>query len=100
MTVLESLDQILSSIINERKLVLATEGEAKETKDFLQILLNLNNSGDDASSITDNQLKCILMDWYVFMLNCPATYVISDLKLLIVHIKHPITLDNSNCETD
>ncbi|CAI0551524.1 unnamed protein product [Linum tenue] len=60
-------DRILSSIIEERR-KLRESGDSnsvgKEAKDLLQVLLDLNNHGDYAaeSSITDNQLKGILMD--------------------------------------
>ncbi|CAI0476836.1 unnamed protein product [Linum tenue] len=53
------LDQIVSSIIEERRKLGEGNSVGEEAKDLLQVLLDLNNHGDYAaeSSITDNQIK-------------------------------------------
>ncbi|CAI0476833.1 unnamed protein product [Linum tenue] len=58
------LDQIVSSIIEERRKLGEGNSVGEEAKDLLQVLLDLNNHGDYAaeSSITDNQIKGILVD--------------------------------------
>ncbi|CAI0476834.1 unnamed protein product [Linum tenue] len=57
------LDQIVSSIIEERRKLGEGNSVGEEAKDLLQVLLDLNNHGDYAaeSSITDNQIKGILV---------------------------------------
>ncbi|CAN0841955.1 3,9-dihydroxypterocarpan 6A-monooxygenase [Linum grandiflorum] len=55
-------DRVLDSVIGERrKVVEDSGGEFKDGKDYLQILLDLNSHGDPASSITDSQLKGLLL---------------------------------------
>ncbi|CAI0413786.1 unnamed protein product [Linum tenue] len=62
---LQSLDRTLSStIVERRKLRKGGDDNSvdKEAQDLLQLILDLNNHGDQAadSSITDNQLKGLL----------------------------------------
>ncbi|KAH6788319.1 hypothetical protein C2S51_003325 [Perilla frutescens var. frutescens] len=59
----ESLDKILDVVIAEHTNELAGAQVKRERRDYLQILLELNDEGDRGTSkITRKQLKAILMD--------------------------------------
>ncbi|CAN1186065.1 Flavonoid 3'-monooxygenase [Linum perenne] len=95
----QSFDQILSSIINERrKLISGWKGEVKETKDFLQIILDLNSSKDAAiSSITDDQLKGILVDTIIGGTDTTETTIEWTMAMLM---QHPDAMQKVNKELD
>ncbi|CAN1186066.1 Flavonoid 3'-monooxygenase [Linum perenne] len=95
----QSFDQILSSVIDERrKLISGRGGEVIETKDFLQILLNLNSRKDAASSsITDNQLKGILLDTIIGGTDTTETTIEWTMEMLM---KHPDAMQKVNKELD
>ncbi|CAN0841949.1 Flavonoid 3'-monooxygenase [Linum grandiflorum] len=77
----QSFDRILSFIINERRKLV----EVKETKDFLQILLDLKSDGDAALSITDDQLKGILVDTIIGGTDTTATSIEWAMAMLMQH---------------
>ncbi|KAH6795262.1 hypothetical protein C2S52_005739 [Perilla frutescens var. hirtella] len=59
----ESLDKILDVVIAEHTNELAGDQVKRERRDYLQILLELNDEGDRGTSkITRKQLKAMLMD--------------------------------------
>ncbi|CAN0841945.1 Flavonoid 3'-monooxygenase [Linum grandiflorum] len=79
----QSFDRIISSVIDERRKVVSV----KETKDFLQILLDLNSNGDSdaASSITDDQLKGILVDAIIGGTDSTSTTIEWTMAMLMQH---------------
>ncbi|CAN1333238.1 Flavonoid 3'-monooxygenase [Linum perenne] len=82
----QKLDRIIDSIINERrKLVSDLGGEFKDGKDFLQILLDLNDQGDSASAITDSQLKGLLIDTMIGGTDNTATTIEWAMAMLMQH---------------
>ncbi|XVE68318.1 hypothetical protein DITRI_Ditri09bG0058000 [Diplodiscus trichospermus] len=55
------LDKFLESVIAQRKNIADHQSEG-EPKDFLQLLLELNQKGDHKSSLSMNEIKALLVD--------------------------------------
>ncbi|CAN0841951.1 Flavonoid 3'-monooxygenase [Linum grandiflorum] len=82
----QEFDQILNSVISRRrKLVSDLGGEFRDGKDFLQILLDMNSHGDAALSITDSQLKGILLDSIIGGTDTTATTIEWTMAMLMQH---------------
>ncbi|CAN0841947.1 3,9-dihydroxypterocarpan 6A-monooxygenase [Linum grandiflorum] len=89
----QSFDRIVGFIINERRKLVSV----KETKDFLQILLDLNSNRDAAESITDDQLKGILLDTIMGGTDTTATSIEWTMAMLM---QHPDAMQKINRELD
>ncbi|KAG8382382.1 hypothetical protein BUALT_Bualt05G0071600 [Buddleja alternifolia] len=57
----QTVDKILDTVISKHKKKLSGEIKNEGKKDFLQILLELNESQDSEMSITQKQLRAVLM---------------------------------------
>ncbi|XVF09690.1 hypothetical protein REPUB_Repub07fG0116800 [Reevesia pubescens] len=82
-------DEILESLIAQRiTKVDQPEGEGKKTeesKDFLQLLLELNQQGDDKTSISMDEVEALLMDMVVAGRHTTSTVVEWTMTELLRH---------------
>ncbi|XWS50676.1 hypothetical protein CRYUN_Cryun12cG0106700 [Craigia yunnanensis] len=76
------LDEILESVIAQQTKVDQPEGEAK---DFLQLLLELNQQGDYKSSLSKNEVKGLLMDMVIASTDTTATTIEWTMTELLKH---------------
>lgn len=57
-----SLDHMFDSVIDRSRKTAKGEGGSGESRDFLQLLLQLTESGDHKAPLTENNVKGLLME--------------------------------------
>ncbi|RWR87533.1 flavonoid 3'-monooxygenase-like protein [Cinnamomum micranthum f. kanehirae] len=56
------MDRIFNSVIERRRKMVEGGGGSRESGDFLQLLLQLKESGDPKAPLSENNVKALLMD--------------------------------------
>ncbi|KAJ9129437.1 hypothetical protein P3X46_033827 [Hevea brasiliensis] len=83
--ILSSFDQVLTSVIEQHLNTGPNVEKSERTKNFLQILLDLNKHGDAETSITTNQLKSLLLDIVVGGTDTTSTTLEWTMAELMLH---------------
>lgn len=63
-------DRIFDSVINRRREMVKGEGGSGVSRDFLQLLLQLKESGDPKSALSENNVKALLMVSFISYFSC------------------------------
>lgn len=63
-------DRIFDSVINRRREMVKGEGGSGVSRDFLQLLLQLKESGDPKSPLSENNVKALLMVSFISYFSC------------------------------
>ncbi|XP_068649616.1 flavonoid 3'-monooxygenase CYP75B137-like [Aristolochia californica] len=87
------LEQILDSLINQSQ----KRGNTEGTRDFLQILLEIQNSGDTRTPLTRSHIKSLLME--LVLAGNDTTWTTMEWAMTEV-MKHPEVMKNAQEELD
>ncbi|XP_068649614.1 flavonoid 3',5'-hydroxylase CYP75B138-like [Aristolochia californica] len=87
------LEQILDSLINQSQ----KRGNTEGTRDFLQILLEIQNSGDTRTPLTRSHIKSLLME--LVLAGNDTTWTTMEWAMIEV-MKHPEVMKNAQEELD
>ncbi|KAH8499595.1 hypothetical protein H0E87_014988 [Populus deltoides] len=82
------LDKILQDIINEhrsKKEMAAKTGADEEEHDLVDVLLGIQDQGDTEFSLTDNNIKAIILDLFVAGTDTSSTTVVWAMSEMVKH---------------